>query len=114
MVRMTLAREYDDLFQPPKPPRGNPYIERALTRKMHLNDQSICGPYVVEHDAQRGQYRIVGYKRRTSGRVVLATLKYRASDEMYWPMFEQSGIVADMLATYLNNLHIVIKDPRQT
>jgi hypothetical protein len=81
---------------------------------MHLNDQSICGPYVVEHDAQRGQYRIVGYKRRTSGRVVLATLKYRASDEMYWPMFEQSGIVADMLATYLNNLHIVIKDPRQT
>lgn len=79
---------------------------------MHLNDQAVGGPYVLEHDEHRGQFVIIGYKCRTSGRVTLATMKYRAAEEMYWPMFDQARALGEGIVSQMNAINLVLKDPR--
>jgi hypothetical protein len=93
--------------------RANSFAVRARNRSMHLKDQTVGGPYRAQHDAQRGEYRVIGRKLRTDGTVTIAVFKYRASNEMYFPMYEQAGVYADILVSRLNELNVTVKDPRQ-
>jgi hypothetical protein len=105
-------RERKELEANPPPPPVNMYAQKAAARRMHLRDQTIVGPYYATHDPDHGVFNVYGHKDRTNGRVTLATFRYRANDEMYWPTYQQSGMVADILAARLNELHITLKDPR--
>lgn len=96
----------------PPPPVTDERHRRNANRRMHLNDQAIRGVYACEHDRHRGQFTIIGYKARTGGRVTLATFKYRANDEMYWPMYAQARALAEGIVSQMNAINLVLKDPR--